>query len=132
VLKIEIITPTGLSWIISGESISLPGVVGRFQILSKHLPILSNLSEGQIVVKGIIINKIVICIRKYRKHNIYKKVILLSKQNILRKTVLGFLKKKPLFFKFTKHNLKNVYIRFRKIHQIRVSLLLLKTYLTSL
>ena len=52
-LKIEIITPIGLSWIISGESISLPGVVGRFQILSKHLPILSNLSEGQIVIKGI-------------------------------------------------------------------------------
>jgi hypothetical protein len=80
----------------------------------------------------IIINKIVICIRKYIKHNIYKKVILLSKQNILRKTVLGFLKNKPLFFKYTKHNLKNVYIRFRKIHQIRVSLLLLKIYLKSL
>ena len=80
----------------------------------------------------IIVNKIVICIRKYIKHNIYKKVILLSKQNILRKTVLGFLKNKPLFFKYTKHNLKNVYIRFRKIHQIKVSLLLLKTYLKNL
>lgn len=46
-------TQNGLSWKIKAASIKLPGISGDFQILKNHIPILSLLKSGKIVIYGI-------------------------------------------------------------------------------
>ena len=52
-LNIDLITPTGIYWHIEGTKISLPGKMGTFQILSKHINIISVLTPGKIIIYNI-------------------------------------------------------------------------------
>ena len=51
-MYLEIISPEAT--IYSGEvlSISVPGEIGSFQMLSNHAPIVSNLKKGSIIIEG--------------------------------------------------------------------------------
>jgi F-type H+-transporting ATPase subunit epsilon len=56
-LHIEIISSNGNVWNIKGISITLPGKLGTFQVLKNHIPIISLLSKGDIIVKNTIYTK---------------------------------------------------------------------------
>ena len=51
-MYLEIISPEAT--IYSGEvlSISVPGEIGSFQMLSNHAPIVSNLKKGSVIIEG--------------------------------------------------------------------------------
>lgn len=50
---LEIITPD--KKIFSGEvnSVSVPGMEGRFQVLNNHAPVISSLQSGQVKIKSV-------------------------------------------------------------------------------
>ena len=51
-MHLDIITPD--KKIYSGEitSVSVPGALGRFQILKNHAPIISTLEDGKVTIRG--------------------------------------------------------------------------------
>ena len=53
-LNIELNTPYGISWNIKSYSISIPGIMGRFQILPNHINIISITDIGEIYIYKII------------------------------------------------------------------------------
>ncbi|UZO81623.1 F0F1 ATP synthase subunit epsilon [Aquimarina sp. ERC-38] len=53
-MYLEIVTPEAILY--SGEvtSVTVPGVMGEFQMLENHAPIISLLGAGNIKIKGIV------------------------------------------------------------------------------
>ncbi len=51
-MKVEIVSPEQKLLECEAQSVSLPGVKGKFTVLNNHAPIISLLAEGEIVVKG--------------------------------------------------------------------------------
>lgn len=49
---LEIVTPEASIFQGEVESVTVPGVVGQFQILNNHAPIVSLLQEGNVKIKG--------------------------------------------------------------------------------
>ena len=49
---LEIVTPEATLLHSDVESITLPGVIGEFQLLDNHAPIVSLLTEGTVKFKG--------------------------------------------------------------------------------
>jgi len=49
---LEIVTPEASIFQGEVESVTVPGVVGQFQILNNHAPIVSLLQEGKVKIKG--------------------------------------------------------------------------------
>ncbi|WP_352421089.1 F0F1 ATP synthase subunit epsilon [Proteiniphilum sp.] len=45
-MTLEILTPESVYYKGDAESVTLPGVLGSFQILNNHAPIISSLSKG--------------------------------------------------------------------------------------
>lgn len=50
-LNVRILKPTGTLYEGEVESLTLPGVSGRFTILDRHAPIISALEAGKVVCK---------------------------------------------------------------------------------
>lgn len=51
-LSVRILTPDGLLFEGEVESLTLPGVQGRFTVLDRHAPIISALEAGKVVCKS--------------------------------------------------------------------------------
>lgn len=51
-LSVRILTPDGLLFEGEVESLTLPGVLGRFTVLDRHAPIISALEAGKVVCKS--------------------------------------------------------------------------------
>lgn len=51
-MYLEIVTPEASIFQGEVESVIVPGVVGQFQMLENHAPIVSLLQEGKVKVKG--------------------------------------------------------------------------------
>lgn len=49
-LNIEIITPDKTLFSGEGIAITLPGIDGKFQILTNHAPIIASLAKGEVVI----------------------------------------------------------------------------------
>jgi F-type H+-transporting ATPase subunit epsilon len=49
---LEIVTPEASIFQGEVDSVTVPGVVGEFQILNNHAPIVSLLQEGKVRIKG--------------------------------------------------------------------------------
>ena len=49
-LKVHILTPEQKLFEGSAESVTLPGVGGKFQVLNNHAPIVAALERGEVVV----------------------------------------------------------------------------------
>lgn len=49
-MYLEIVTPEAILLSSEVDSISVPGVNGKFQILNNHAPIVSNLTKGSIEI----------------------------------------------------------------------------------
>ncbi len=49
---LEIVTPEASIFQGDVESVTVPGVVGEFQMLENHAPIVSLLQEGKVKIKG--------------------------------------------------------------------------------
>lgn len=50
IMKLEIITPNEQLYQGNVQLVSLPGTMGRFEILNNHAPIISTLNEGTIKI----------------------------------------------------------------------------------
>ncbi len=50
---LEILTPEKTVFNAQALSVSAPGVQGGFQVLVDHAPLLSNLEEGRVIVRGL-------------------------------------------------------------------------------
>ena len=50
-MTLTILTPEQTLFSGEAESVSLPGTVGRFQVLNNHAPLISSLKKGNIKVK---------------------------------------------------------------------------------
>ncbi len=50
-LDVRILTPNGTLFEGEAESLTLPGVLGRFTVLDRHAPIISALENGTLVCK---------------------------------------------------------------------------------
>ncbi|MDR0407091.1 MAG: hypothetical protein LBH38_03370 [Holosporales bacterium] len=46
--KVMILAPDGILWIGTAEMVIAPGAIGEFTVLSKHIPMISLLSEGSL------------------------------------------------------------------------------------
>lgn len=51
-MQIEILTPEGQVFAGEGDSISLQGVDGQFQVLNRHAPLIAALAPGQIRIQA--------------------------------------------------------------------------------
>ena len=51
-MQIEILTPEGQVFTGEGDSISLQGVDGQFQVLNRHAPLIAALAPGQIRIQA--------------------------------------------------------------------------------
>lgn len=51
-MKLEILTPDKIVYEGDVASVTLPGTMGSFQILSDHAPIISTLEQGSITVQS--------------------------------------------------------------------------------
>ncbi len=53
-LKLKIVSPERIEYQGEAESVLVPGVLGQFEILTNHAPIISSLTTGNVVycVKG--------------------------------------------------------------------------------
>ncbi len=49
-MKLEIISPEKTYYRGEVDSVTLPGALGPFQILKNHAPMISSLTEGQIII----------------------------------------------------------------------------------
>jgi len=49
---LEIVTPEASIFSGEVESVTVPGVVGEFQILNNHAPVVSLLQEGKVRIQG--------------------------------------------------------------------------------
>ncbi len=47
-MTLEILTPESVYYKGDAESVTLPGVLGSFQILNNHAPIISSLTKGML------------------------------------------------------------------------------------
>ena len=52
-LKLKIVSPEGIVFNGEIESITVPGTLGRFQVLNNHAPIISSLESGVVEYKTI-------------------------------------------------------------------------------
>jgi len=77
-LNIELITYTRFCWKIQGETIQLPGILGYFQILTNHLPIISSLISGNIIINNI---KNMIQYNEIENINFFPKYVIFSIEN---------------------------------------------------
>ena len=50
-LNVRILTPDGLLFEGEVESLTLPGVLGKFTVLDRHAPIISVLEAGKVVCR---------------------------------------------------------------------------------
>jgi F-type H+-transporting ATPase subunit epsilon len=50
-LKLEIVTPTGIAFSEDVEMITLPGVEGEMGILPQHVPIMTQMVPGEMIVR---------------------------------------------------------------------------------
>ncbi|MET4081371.1 F-type H+-transporting ATPase subunit epsilon [Pedobacter sp. UYP30] len=50
-MNLEILTPDKKIFDGTATSVTLPGTLGSFQILTDHAPIISTLQDGEVVVK---------------------------------------------------------------------------------
>jgi len=51
-MTLEILTPDKKVYEGEATSVSLPGTLGSFEILSHHAPIISTLQDGKLTVRG--------------------------------------------------------------------------------
>jgi len=51
-MKLEILTPDKIVYEGDVTSVTVPGTMGSFQILSDHAPIISTLEQGSIIVQS--------------------------------------------------------------------------------
>lgn len=51
ILKLQIVTPEGMAYNQNAEMITLPGVEGQLGILPEHVPIMTQLVPGEIIVQ---------------------------------------------------------------------------------
>lgn len=51
-MTLEILTPDKKMFEGEATSVSLPGALGSFEILSHHAPIISTLQDGKLTVRG--------------------------------------------------------------------------------
>jgi len=50
-MKLEVLTPEKSLFSGEIEAVTVPGISGRFQILKNHAPIVSALTEGEVIIK---------------------------------------------------------------------------------
>ncbi len=50
-MYLEIVTPEAIVFSSEINSLSVPGVNGKFQMLNNHTPIISNLKKGKIIIE---------------------------------------------------------------------------------
>ncbi len=51
-MKLDIVTPEGVLFTGEVEAVVVPGVLGEFEILDNHAPIVSILDKGKVRIKG--------------------------------------------------------------------------------
>jgi F-type H+-transporting ATPase subunit epsilon len=51
-MNIEILTPEGQIYTGEGDSVQLPGVDGRFEVLNNHAPLIAALASGSLRIKN--------------------------------------------------------------------------------
>lgn len=51
-MKVTIVSPEKVLYEGDAESIKLPGTKGRFEVLNRHAPIISTLSNGDVECEG--------------------------------------------------------------------------------
>jgi F-type H+-transporting ATPase subunit epsilon len=50
-LKLEIVTPEGVAYSKDVELVTLPGVAGQFGVYPQHVPLMSEMTPGEIIVR---------------------------------------------------------------------------------
>lgn len=51
-MKLEIVTPDRKLFEGEAQSVTLPGVMGQFQVLDRHAPLISVLEKGEVSIAG--------------------------------------------------------------------------------
>ena len=51
-MHLEIVSPEATLFSGEGESVSVPGTSGSFQMLNNHAPIVSSLKDGTVIISG--------------------------------------------------------------------------------
>ena len=51
-MKLEILTPDKTIYESEVTSVTVPGVLGSFEVLKDHAPIISTLEDGKVIIRG--------------------------------------------------------------------------------
>jgi F-type H+-transporting ATPase subunit epsilon len=52
IMTLEILTPDKTVFEGEASSVTVPGVMGAFEILNNHAPIISTLQDGKLIIRG--------------------------------------------------------------------------------